>query len=76
MESGLAQLARKDVDLVDLGCASTVFRAQIVSSGERLLVLDQNACDAFEMMSLSAYALLNEEREILRDIEQRGVVYG
>jgi hypothetical protein len=65
------------VDLVDLGAASTVMRAQVIGSGCVVADVDPVARQHFEVQALSAYALLNEERAgILADIRQRGRVYG
>lgn len=73
----LAMLAGRNVDLVDLHAASTVMAAQIVSQGERLHCSDTRCCAEYEDYTYSAYARLNEERrEILRDIQKRGNVYG
>ena len=73
----LAMLAGRHVDLVDLQAASTVMAAQIVSRGERLHCSDARRCAEYEDYIYSAYARLNEERrEILRDIQKRGNVYG
>ncbi len=73
----LAALAGRDVDLVDLRAASTVMSAQIVSQGERVYCADGRRCDEYEDYVYSAYARLNEERrEILRDIQERGSIYG
>jgi uncharacterized protein len=65
------------VDLIDLSTVSTVMRAQIVTTGERLFCTDILRCDTFEDFVFSSYARLNEERrEILRDIKLRESVYG
>ena len=73
----LATLARRNVDLVDLHAASTVMAAQIVSQGERLYCSDARRCTEYEDYIYSAYARLNEERrDILRDIRERGSIYG
>jgi predicted nucleotidyltransferase len=73
----LATLAHRDIDLVDLLSASTVMRAQVIARGERLFCADERACATFEDYAFSAYARLNEERrEILKDIVERGSVYG
>lgn len=73
----LATLAGRNVDLVDLQVASTVMAAQIVSQGERLYCSDARRCAEYEDYIYSAYARLNEERrDILRDIRERGSVYG
>lgn len=73
----LATLAGRNVDLVDLHVASTVMAAQIVSRSERLYCSDARRCAEYEDYIYSAYARLNEERrDILRDIRERGSVYG
>lgn len=73
----LADLVGRHVDLVDLRVASTVMSAQIVSQGERLFCSDEKQCAEYEDCVYASYARLNEERrEILRDIRQRGQVYG
>lgn len=73
----LARIACRDVDLVDMRCASTVMRLQIVAHGERIYCADEAAANRFETAVYSGYARLNEERrEILADIRDRGIVYG
>lgn len=73
----LATTAGRDVDLVDLATASTVLRAQVVSSGERLFCSDERRCEHFEDAAFSRYAYLNEERAaILRDVRARGSIHG
>ena len=73
----LAQQAGRDVDLVDLGSASTVFRMQVISDGKRLLCADLPRCEAFEDFVYSDFARLNEERAgILEDVARRKQVYG
>ena len=72
----LAQIASRDVDLVDMRCASTVMRLQIIAHGERIYCADEAAASRFETAVYSGYARLNEERrEILADIRDRGSVY-
>ena len=73
----LAGSAGRDVDLVDLRSASTVMRAQVIASGERVFCRDVTVCEQYEDFVFSSYARLNEDRGgILRDIQQRGTVYG
>jgi predicted nucleotidyltransferase len=73
----LAVLVKQDVDLVDLRCASTVMRMQVVSTGECIHGADEPERRRFEMLVYSDYARLNEERrDILRQIRERGRVYG
>jgi uncharacterized protein len=73
----IASQIHKDVDLVDLLEASTVFRAQIVQKGKLIYCADKFKCDMFEIQVLSSYLLLNEERkELMDDIKSRGQVFG
>lgn len=73
----LASEIGRDVDVVDLASASTVMRAQVVHTGERLYCDDPVACETFEDYVYSSYARLNEERRsILEDVLRRGSVYG
>ncbi len=58
----LADELGKEVDLVDLTCASAVMRKEVLRTGERLIVLDPRGACEFEMLALSDYARLNEER--------------
>lgn len=73
----IADIFKRDVDLIDLKKASTVFKAQIIGNG-KIIFCDDNVKRAyFEMRSFKEYALLNEERaEILKNIEKSGSVYG
>ena len=73
----LSRAAGRDVDLIDLGSASTVLRMQVVSTGERIFCSDIVSAERFEDYVFSAYARLNfERREILKDVRERGSVYG
>ncbi|CAN5252432.1 type II toxin-antitoxin system antitoxin [soil metagenome] len=72
----VAETVQRDVDLIDLLQASTVFRFQIISTGKRIYCRDKNSCDRFEMTVYSTYLRFNEERrEILEDIKKRGRIY-
>lgn len=77
IQERLALRLHRDVDLVDLGRASTVMRMQVVSHGRLLFDQDPAARGAFEDYVFSAYARLNEERRaILQQIARDGSVYG
>jgi uncharacterized protein len=66
-----------DVDLVDLRRASTVMRMQVISTGRLLAAFEPGEQEAFEDLTFSAYARLNEERrEILEQIRRDGRVHG
>lgn len=73
----IAEQVGRDVDLVDLHRASTVLRAQVVSTGRVLRDRNPAARERFEMHVYSAYARLNEERRgILERIRREGRVHG
>ena len=73
----IADIFKRDVDLVNLKDASTVFKAQVVGKGKKIYCSNENARMHFEMIAFKEYALLNEEREIIMSgIRERGYVYG
>jgi uncharacterized protein len=72
----LASRLHRDVDLVDLKQASTVFLAQVVSNGKVIYCTNEQKKAEYEWRVLKMYAKLNEERtEILRNINESGSVY-
>jgi predicted nucleotidyltransferase len=72
----LASRLHRDVDLVDLKQASTVFQAQVVSNGKVIYCTNEQKKAEYEWRALKMYAKLNEERtEILRNINESGSVY-
>lgn len=73
----IANIFNRDVDLIDMRKASTVFKAQIIGTGKVIFCNDDVKRAYFEMRSFKEYALLNEERaEILKNIQESGTVYG
>lgn len=73
----LAVRLHRDVDLVDLRSAPTVMRMQVLTKGHCLETRDERAKAEFEMYAYSDYARLNEERkELVKNITERGFVYG
>jgi predicted nucleotidyltransferase len=77
IQEEIAAQLRRDVDLVDLHAASTVMQMQVLSQGNVLKEWDRTARQQFEVHVYSAYALLNEERAgILKDVQERGRIYG
>jgi len=63
------------VDLVNLRLVPTVFQHEIVNSGRIIHMVDAYAVAEFEMLTLSMYQKLNEERRhILEDIRKSGRV--
>ncbi|MEY7998784.1 nucleotidyltransferase domain-containing protein [Clostridium sp. Mt-5] len=72
----LADILKRDVDLIDLKKASTVFKVQVIAKGEHIYCSDNKRRAYFEMYAFKDYAILNEEREIiLKNIKKRGHVY-
>jgi len=71
----LAEVLGREVDLINLGQASEVFRAEIVGSREVIFESDVQRRYWFEMNALMDFALLNERRQpILDRIQERGTV--
>lgn len=58
----LAKALNKDVDLLNARTVSTVFQNEIISKGRLLYCADRYAVDEFEMLTMSYYQKLNEER--------------
>ncbi|MCB8980852.1 MAG: nucleotidyltransferase domain-containing protein [Ardenticatenaceae bacterium] len=72
----LAELLGKEVDLVNLRQVSTVFQKEIVMTGRQIFCADSYAAAEFEMLTLSYYQKLNEERrEILAAFAESGRAY-
>jgi predicted nucleotidyltransferase len=58
----LANVLGKEVDLLNARIVSTVFQKEIVTKGRLLYCADRYAVDEFEMLTISMYQKLNEER--------------
>lgn len=66
----------KDVDLVHLQSASTVFQFQVITTGIHLYVRNPSFLLQQETLVFSMYQRLNEERkDILNDIVSAGKIY-
>ena len=71
----LERLLEKDVDLINLRRVPTVLQKEIVAADRRIHTADEYAADEFEMLTISYYQKLNEERaEILQEIMTSGRV--
>lgn len=71
----LAEALHKSVDLINARQVSTVFQKEIIQ-GRLLYCANQYAVDEFEMLTLSYYQKLNEERkEILEAFYETGRAY-
>jgi len=72
----LANLIKFDVDLIDLMRASTVFKAEIYTSGLLLYTEDETFFKEQQMTALSMYAKFNAERKVILDkIYESGSIY-
>jgi len=72
----VAMSVRRDVDLIDMLSASTVFRYQALTHGERIYCGDRAGAESFESRILSDFVRLNEARHgILQSIRETGSVY-
>lgn len=58
----LATALGREVDLLNARTVSTVFQKEIVTTGRLLYCANRYAVDEFEMLTLSYYQKLNEER--------------
>jgi predicted nucleotidyltransferase len=58
----LQSLLKKDVDLINLRRVSTVLQKEVAAADRRIYTGDPYAADEFEMLALSNYQKLNEER--------------
>jgi len=72
----LSLLLHKEVDLLNLRRVSTVFQKEVVMADRRIYTADEYAAEEFEMLTLSFYQKLNEERaEILAEFRRTGKAY-
>ncbi|GAB4365620.1 MAG: type II toxin-antitoxin system antitoxin [Methylohalobius crimeensis] len=72
----LERLLDRNVDLINLRQVSTVFQKEIVMADRRIFRGDRYAADEFEMLVLSFYQKLNQERaEVLADGLRSGRFY-
>ena len=76
LHQAMQTMVNKEVDLINLRQVSTVLQKEIVMTGQRLFNASGTAADEFEMLVLSLYQKLNEERaEILAEGLSSGRFY-
>jgi predicted nucleotidyltransferase len=63
----LERLLKKDVDVINIRRVSTVFQKEIVMADRRIFCADTYTADEFEMLVLSFYQKLNQERREILD---------
>lgn len=72
----LEEALKREVDLINLRQVSTVFQKEVVMGGRRIDSRDQYSVDEFEMLVLSLYQKLNEERaEVMAEGLRSGRFY-
>jgi predicted nucleotidyltransferase len=75
LQAQLSTALSRDVDLLNARLVSTVFQMAIIF-GRLIYCADRYAVDEFEMLTLSYYQKLNEERaEILEEFRRTGRAY-
>lgn len=76
LQMALADLLRRDVDLVDLASATTILQAQVLGEGRLIDAPDAPVIAAFEVRAMRAYQELKARRADLEAaIAARGRVY-
>lgn len=69
----LEKALQRTVDLINLRTVNTVFQNEIIQHGRTICQRNERVVDEFEMLVLSFYQKLNEERAgILEDILETG----
>lgn len=71
LAQNIAIQINKDVQIIDIRQASTVFQNEIIRDERRIYCSHPKECDALESLYLAMYLRLNEERqEILDDFKE------
>ncbi len=69
----LEETLEREVDLINLRQVPTVFQKEVIMGGRRIDCRKQYSADEFEMLVLSFYQKLNEERaEVMAEGLRRG----
>ncbi|MBK5293612.1 MAG: hypothetical protein JJE04_18290 [Acidobacteriia bacterium] len=72
----LADVLERRVDLLNAREVSTVFQKEIIESGRTLYCEDEEALAEFELLTLSHYQKLNDERKgIIESFQETGRAY-
>jgi len=73
MSQQLADDLKREVDIVDLKRASTVFKAQVLRNGKLIYNSDNQEKMIFQLGVLQDYVFLNERRgEIINKLKKKG----
>jgi predicted nucleotidyltransferase len=73
----LTDVLKKSVDLINLRAENAVFQHEVIQEGKIIYRRSEYAVDEYEMLVMSLYQKLNEERaDILQEIFQTGRIVG
>jgi predicted nucleotidyltransferase len=73
----LSDVLKMPVDLINLRAVNIVFQHEIIQEGKTIYQQSEYVVDNYEMIVMSLYQKLNEERaDILQDIFQTGRIIG
>lgn len=67
LHGALIRLFGKQVDLINLRIVSTVFQKEIIVANRRIYCADEHAADDYEMLTISFFQKLNDERAEIVD---------
>jgi len=62
LQHTLENLFSRNIDLINLRQVSTILQKEVISAELRIYCADETAADEFEMLTMSYYQKLNEER--------------
>jgi predicted nucleotidyltransferase len=62
LHAALGSMLGRDVDIVNLRRAPTVLQKEVVMADRRIYTADRYSAEEFEMLTMSFYQKLNEER--------------
>jgi predicted nucleotidyltransferase len=65
LQNKIAHFYRRDVDLINLRRAPTVLQSEIIQTGKVILCENEFSQQEFEMLTMSYYCKLNEERKAI-----------
>jgi predicted nucleotidyltransferase len=71
----LSEILARTVDIINLRTANTVFQHEIIYEGRIIYMQNEYSVDSFEMLVISLYQKLNDERAgIIQEILKNGKV--
>ncbi|HLS34704.1 MAG TPA: nucleotidyltransferase domain-containing protein [Bacillota bacterium] len=74
--SKLSHIVKREVDLIDIKKANTVFTMEIFSEGEPIYIANENTFVRQRMRAYSMYVTLNEQRKpVIESIKESGRVF-